>query len=153
MWNLQTNCGVKLGFQNVEQHTGGQWLIHSIGTTRTIICKPWITREEHIDEKLFRLAKDSCQIQYSTTMSQNNDNDNNNSNNNRNNNNRTIIIVIMIIIILILILKMIMIKITIMILIMIITMRIYNTQTYPAQGCSMRSQISLCKWEIIKISL
>ena len=28
MSNLQPRCSLKLGFRNVDQHTGGKWLIH-----------------------------------------------------------------------------------------------------------------------------
>ena len=28
MSNLQTHCHFKLDFQQVDQHTGGKWLIH-----------------------------------------------------------------------------------------------------------------------------
>ena len=29
MWNLQTHYHFQLDFQKVDQHTGGNWLIHS----------------------------------------------------------------------------------------------------------------------------
>ena len=29
MSNLQPNCCLKVNFQNLDQHTGGKWLIHA----------------------------------------------------------------------------------------------------------------------------
>ena len=39
MSNLQPNCCLKIDFQKVDQHAGGQWLIHDAKRHKTISCK------------------------------------------------------------------------------------------------------------------
>ena len=38
---LQTHYYFKLDFENVDQHTGGKWLIHDTKHAWTIGCKAW----------------------------------------------------------------------------------------------------------------
>ena len=54
MPNLQTHYHFKLDFQNqnVDQHTGGKWLITAPKTTRTISCKDWNSLENILVEDL-----------------------------------------------------------------------------------------------------
>ena len=48
MSNLQDNCRLKLGFQKVDKHVGGKWLIHGTKhTARQINCKAWNTPVEY----------------------------------------------------------------------------------------------------------
>ena len=47
MSNLQTYYHIKLDFQNVDQHTGDKWLIHSTNAARTISCKAWNSPVEY----------------------------------------------------------------------------------------------------------
>ena len=47
MSNLQTYYHCKLDFENVDQHTGGQWLIHNTQNTMIISFKAWNSPVEY----------------------------------------------------------------------------------------------------------
>ena len=47
MSNLQTYYNFKLDFQNLDQQTGGKWLIHGTKRRRAISCKAWNSPVEY----------------------------------------------------------------------------------------------------------
>ena len=47
MSNLQPNCCLKIGFQKVDQHEGGKWLIHDTKRHKDISFKAWNSPAEY----------------------------------------------------------------------------------------------------------
>ena len=59
MLNLQTHYNFKLDLQEVDQHTGGKWLIHGTNTTRTISYKALKSPVEYLSRESIHDTKES----------------------------------------------------------------------------------------------